>query len=326
MRRRAFIALLGGAAAWPLAARAQQPGRIYRIGILSAAPLRTAAGLVDSVRDGLRERGYVEGQNFTIDFRSPAISFEHDREVAVDLVRSGVDLIVAWTTPSVMAARRATSAVPIVMVGVADAVGLGIVASLARPGGNVTGTTNMSSDLAGKMVELLQEIAPGTGRIGVVRNPSNVGVVLQFRQIENALRAVGLPFEVVDAGTPAEFERAFAHLSAKGIASVVLLADPSLVEHANRIAELAQRAGLATVFQRRESVDAGGLVSYGPNLNDQFRRVAGHVDCILKGTKPADLPVEQPTKFELIINLKMAKMLGLTIPPALLARADEVIE
>jgi putative tryptophan/tyrosine transport system substrate-binding protein len=278
------------------------------------------------MRDGLGERGYVEGQNFTIDFRSPAISFEHDREVAVDLVRSGVDLIVAWTTPSVMAARRATSTVPIVMVGVADAVGLGLVASLARPGGNVTGTTNMSSDLAGKMVELLQEIAPGTGRIGVVRNPSNVGVVLQFRQIENALRAVGLPFEVVDAGTPSEFERAFAHLSAKGIASVVLLADPSLVEHANRIAELAQRAGLATVFQRRESVDAGGLVSYGPNLNDQFRRVAGHVDRILKGTKPADLPVEQPTKFELIINLKMAKMLGLTIPPALLARADEVIE
>ena len=326
MRRREFITLLGGAAVWPLTARAQQTGRVYRIGILASTPLTTAADLVNAFRNGLRERGYVEGQNLAIDFRSPAVSFEQNAEVAGELVRSNVDVILAWTTPAVVAARRATATIPIVIVGVGDPVGSGLVTSLARPGGNVTGVSNLASDLSGKLVQLLLEIAPGIRRLGVVHNPDNPGGALLLRQTEEAVRALGLELQVVHARAPKEFEIAFAQLSASGTKGVVLLADPSLIQHAGKIAELAQQAQLPTAFQRRENVDAGGLLSYGPNLSDQFHQAAGHVDRILKGTKPADLPVEQPTRFELVINLKTAKALGLEVPPTLLVRADEVIE
>jgi len=327
MRRREFITLLGGAvAAWPLTARAQQTGRVYRIGILASTPLITAADLVNAFRNGLRERGYVEGQNLAIDFRSPAVSFEQNAEVAGELVRSNVDVILAWTTPAVVAARRATATIPIVIVGVGDPVGSGLVTSLARPGGNVTGVSNLASDLSGKLVQLLLEIAPGIRRLGVVHNPDNPGGALLLRQTEEAVRALGLELQVVHARAPKEFEIAFAQLSASGTKGVVLLADPSLIQHAGKIAELAQQAQLPTAFQRRENVDAGGLLSYGPNLSGQFHQAAGHVDRILKGTKPADLPVEQPTRFELVINLKTAKALGIEVPPTLLVRADEVIE
>jgi putative tryptophan/tyrosine transport system substrate-binding protein len=328
VRRREFIAFLGGAAAaCPLSARAQQSGgRVYRIGILGATSLPVAQGLVDAFRDGLRERGYVEGQNLAIDYRAPAVSSEQGPDLAVELVRGGADVILAWTTPSLIAARRATSTVPIVIVGVADPVGLGLVASLARPGGNVTGITNFASDLSGKMIELLTEIAPGLRRLGVVRNPDNPGVTVQLRQTEAAAHALRLEFQVVDARVPAEFEAAFAQLRAAGAQGVVLLADSSLIEHASKIAALAQQARLPTAFQRRENVDAGGLLSYGPSLRNAFRQAAGHVDRILKGAKPADIPVEQPTKLELIINLKTAKALGLDVPWFLQQRADEVIE
>jgi ABC-type uncharacterized transport system substrate-binding protein len=306
MKRREFISLIGGAAAaWPLAARAQSQ-KIHRVGILAATSLTAAAHLVNSFRNGMQERGYVEGQNLSIEFRSPAPSFDQNPGVAVELVQSGVDVIVAWTTPAVLAARRATSTVPIVIVGVADPVGLGVVASLARPGANVTGVSNVSSDLSGKIIELLREIVPHVRRIGVVRNSYNPGGASQLRQAEEALRTLGLQFEVADARTPDEFEKAFARLSANGANGVVFLADPSLIEHASRIAELGQQARLPTVFQRRENVDAGGLLSYGPNLSGQFHQVAGHVDRILRGVKPAELPVEQPTKFELVLNLKTA--------------------
>jgi putative tryptophan/tyrosine transport system substrate-binding protein len=313
VKRRSFITLLGGAAAWPLTARAQQAsGKVYRIGILGATSPAAAQGLVDAFRDGLRERGYIEGQNLAIDFRAPAASSEQSPDVAVELVRGGADVILAWTTPSVIAARRVTSTVPIVMVGIADPVGSGLVASLARPGGNVTGLSNISSDLSGKMIELLLEVAPG--------------VTIQLRQTEAAARALALELKVVDARVPAEFETAFAQLRAAGVQGVVMLTDPSLIEHAGRIATLAQQARLPTVFQRRESVEAGGLLSYGPSLRDAFRQAAGHVDRILKGAKPADIPVEQPTKLELVINLKAAKALGLDVPWFLQQRADEVIE
>jgi ABC-type uncharacterized transport system substrate-binding protein len=325
MNRREFITLLSGAAVWPLAAWAQT-GRVYRVGILAATPLTAAAHLVNSFRNGMQERGYIEGQNLTIDFRSPSVSFEQNPDVVAELVQSSVDVIVAWTTPAVIAARRATSAVPIVIVGVADPVGLGLVASLARPGANITGVSNVSSDLGGKIIELLREIAPHIRRVGVVRNTYNPGAEVQLRETEHALRMLGLQFEVAAGRTPEEFENAFARLSANGANGVVLLPDPSLIQHAGTIAELAQRAGLPTVFQRRENVDAGGLLSYGPSLSDQFYQVAGYVDRILKGAKPAQLPVEQPTKFELVINHKTAKALGLEVPPTLLARADEVIE
>jgi putative ABC transport system substrate-binding protein len=319
--------LLGSATAWPVAARAQQqPGRVYRVGILASTPLTTAAGLVNEFRNGLRDRGYVEGQNLTIDFRSPAVSFEQSPEVAAELARSNVDVILAWTTPPLIAARRATSTIPIVFVGIGDPVVQGFVASLARPGGNVTGVSNISPDLSGKLVGLLLEIAPGIRRLGVVHNSHNPGGILQLRRTEDALRALGLEFEVADARTPEEFETAFAYLGGSGVKGVVMLADPSLIQDRRKIAELAQQARLPTAFQRRESVDAGGLFSYGPNLKDQFRQAAGYVDRILKGAKPADLPVEQPSKFELVINLKTAKALAITIPPTLLASATDVIE
>ena len=282
--------------------------------------------MLSAFRDGLRERGYVEGQNLFIDVRWPQGTFEQNPDMATELVRSKVDVIVAWTTPSVIAARRATSTIPIVMVGVGDPVGTGFVASLARPGGNITGVSNISSDLTGKQVELLIEIVPGMNHVGLVANLKNPGVAFQLRETEKAFHALGLQFEFVEASVPDEFDRAFARLSANDVKGVVLLADPSLIEHGRRIAKLAQEARVPTVFQRRENVEAGGLLSYGPNLNGQFREVAVYVDKLLKGAKPADLPVELPTKFELVINLKTAKALGLNVPPTLITRADEVIE
>jgi putative tryptophan/tyrosine transport system substrate-binding protein len=324
--RREFITLLGGAAAWPLTARAQPaPSRIYRIGILGATSLRAAEGFMNAFREGMRERGYVEGQNLVIEFRAPSAPSEM-RDVAADFVRGGYDVILTWTTSWVIAASRATSTIPIVFVGVTDPVGQGLVAGLARPGANVTGIANFASDLSGKMIELLREIVPDARRLGAVRNPDNPGVAFQLSQLMDAARALGLEFQVVDARVPAEFEAAFAQLRQGGIQGVVMVADSSVLEHADAIAALAQQARLPTVFQRRENVEAGGLLSYGPNLRDAFRQVAGHVDRILKGVRPADIPVEQPTKIELVINLKTAKAIGLEVPWFLQQRADEVIE
>jgi putative tryptophan/tyrosine transport system substrate-binding protein len=324
--RREFITLLGGAAAWPLTARAQPaPSRIYRIGILGATSLRAAEGFMNAFREGMRERGYVEGQNLVIEFRAPSAPSEM-RDVAADFVRGGYDVILTWTTSWVIAASRATSTIPIVFVGVTDPVGQGLVAGLARPGANVAGIANFASDLSGKMIELLREIVPDARRLGAVRNPDNPGVAFQLSQLMDAARALGLEFQVVDARVPAEFEAAFAQLRQGGIQGVVMVADSSVLEHADAIAALAQQARLPTVFQRRENVEAGGLLSYGPNLRDAFRQVAGHVDRILKGVRPGDIPVEQPTKIELVINLKTAKAIGLEVPWFLQQRADEVIE
>jgi putative tryptophan/tyrosine transport system substrate-binding protein len=324
MRRRNFVkAVVGWAAVWPFAANAQR--KQVRVGILATDSPTPA--MLSAFREGLRELGYVEGQNLSIDVRLPrASSFEQSPEVVAELVRSGVDVLVAWATPSVVAARRATSTVPIIMVGVGDPVRLGLVASLARPGGNVTGTTSVSRDLGGKLVEILIEAIPAVWRVGVVRNPDNPGVGAIFRETQEAALAVGRKMLVVDARIADEFASAFARFGAEQVGAVVLLADPSLIENAEMIAELAQQARLPTVFQRRENVEAGGLLSYGPNLQDQFRKAASYAHRVFKGEKPADLPIERPTKFELVINLKTAKAIGLTIPPTLLARADDLIE
>jgi putative tryptophan/tyrosine transport system substrate-binding protein len=268
MQRRTFIKLLGcAAAALPLTARTQQP-KVWRIGLL--APTPPTPTMLSAFRDGLRQRGYIEGQDLFID--------------------------------------------------------VGFVASLARPSGNITGVSIISTDLAGKQVELLIETVPGVNHVGVVANLKNPNLATQLREVEKVINALGLQLEVVEASVPDEFDRAFARLSANGVKGVVLLADSSTIEHRRRIARLAQEARLPTAFQRRENVEAGGLLSYGPSLDGQFREAASYVDRLLKGAKPADLPVEQPTKFELVINLKTAKALGLTIPPTLLARADEVLE
>jgi putative ABC transport system substrate-binding protein len=226
----------------------------------------------------------------------------------------------------VIAARRATSTIPIVMVAVSDPVGMGFVASLARPGGNVTGNSNVAPDLAAKLVGTFVQLVPGMTSVGVVVNLANPGAVAQIAGTQEAIRARGLQYRVVNAATPDEFETSFARINAEGVKGVVLLADPSLVAHARRIAELAQQARLPTAFQRRENVEAGGFFSYGPNVSDQWRQAAFYVDRIFKGEKPADLPVQLPTKFDLLVNLKTAKTLGLTIPPGVLAIADEVIE
>jgi len=326
MKRRAFITLLGGVAAWPLAARAQegQRDKQIRMGFLAAA-VPTAA-MLRAFRDALREHGYVEGQNLSIADRWPQGSSEQISDIAAEFVRSNVDIIVAWTTPASLAAKAATATIPIVMVGVGDPVGTGLVRSLARPGGNITGFVNLAPDLSTKQAQLLVEVVPRIRSVGIVCNPSNPALTVLLRDVEDAIRILGLEFHTVDARLPQEFESAFARLSAKGVQGVVVVPDGSVIEHRRMIAALAQKTRLPTMFQRRENVAAGGLMSYGPDLPDQLRQAAFYVDRILKGTKPTDLPVQQATKIELVINLKTAKALGLTIPPTLLGLADEVIE
>ena len=324
MRRREFIVALGVATAWPLVARAQQAASTVRqVGLIASAPPTPA--MLNAFRDGMRERGYIEGQNLSIEVRWPQGTFEHDPSPVAELVNSNVDVIVAWATPAVIAVRRATSTIPIVMV-VGDPVGSGFIASLARPGGNITGLSNIAVDLNAKLMELFVELVPGMKRVGVVGNPNNPGSTAMLRETENAVRKLNIQVEVVDAQTSDEFERAFAQLRAKSVDGAVLLADPTVIEHSRRIAELAQSARLPTAFQRRENVDAGGLFSYGPDINNQFRQAAFYVDRILKGEKPAELPVQEPTKVELVINLKTAKALGLTVPRIMQMTADEVIE
>jgi putative tryptophan/tyrosine transport system substrate-binding protein len=276
LKRREFIRLLGGAAAtWPLAARAQQP-KVWRIGVLAAVPPMPA--MLSAFRDGMRGRGYVEGQNLSIDVRWPQGSFDQDPSVVTELVNSNVDVIVVWGTPATIAARRATSTIPIVMASAGDPVGSGLIASLARPGGNITGLTNIQVDLSAKQMELFAELVPGMKRVGVVRNPNTLGVTPMLRETEDAVRKLNMQVEVVDAQTSDEFDRAFAQLSAESVGGVLLIPDPTVIEHSRRIAELALSARLPTAFQRRENVDAGGLLSYGPDLNNLFRQAAFYVD------------------------------------------------
>jgi putative ABC transport system substrate-binding protein len=324
MKRRAFITLLGGsAAAWPVGVRAQQP-KVWRIGVLASVPPTPA--MLSAFRDGMRGRGYVEGQNLSIDVRWPQGTFEHDPSPVAELINSNVDVIVAWSTPATSAARRATSTIPIVMVAVGDPVGFGFIASLARPGGNITGLTNITVDLSAKLMELFAELVPGMKRVGVVRNPDNPAATPMLRETEDAIRKLNMQVEVVDVQTSDEFDRAFAQLSAKSVDGVLVIPDTTVIEHSRRIAELALSARLPTAFQARENVDAGGLFSYGADRSNQFRQAAFYVDRILKGEKPAELPVQQPTKFELVINLKTAKALGLTVPVIMQMTADEVVE
>jgi putative ABC transport system substrate-binding protein len=324
MRRREVITLLGGMAVtspWPLTARAQQPaGKVWRIGFLGATPPTPV--MVSALREGLRERGYIDGQNLTIDVRS----LDENPQVATELARSGVDLIVSWATSATIAAKRATTTIPVVMVSVADPVGVGVVAGLARPGGTITGMSNMAADLSSKLVQLLIEVVPGIKRVGVMKNPNNPGTNPGLRLTVESIRALNLQIELVEAETAEEIERGFARLSAQGVGGVVVIAEPEYIKHRARIAELALKSRLPTVFQRRENVEAGGLLSYGSDLNDLLRQGAVFVDRILRGARPGELPVEQPTKFTLAINTKTAKALGFDFPPTLLARADEVIE
>jgi len=327
VRRRKFIALIGGVAAWPHAARAQQSSRLLRrIGFLSGASHATASNILAGFSQGMSEFGYVEGKDFTIEGRFAEGSYERFADFAAEMVRLNVDVIVLGTPAAVHAVQQATSTIPIVMGYSTDPVRNGFVASLARPGGNITGLASSLDETVSKQLELLTTVIPNLSRVGHLSNPDNPthGAVLPSAQA-SAKRA-GVNLVSVTARNPPEIESSFATLSGERVGAVMVNTDAFFHTQRQRIAEHALRARLATIFPQQEYVEAGGLMAYGERLFDFFRRSAAYVDKIFRGAKPADLPVEQPTQFYLTINLKTANALGLTIPPTLLARVDEVIE
>ena len=321
MRRRDFVL---GAGSLAVVTRVAAQGRQFRIGVISAVP--PTPEMLGAFRGVMQERGYIEGQNVTYDVRWPKGTFTDDPGVVSDLVDGKCDVIVAWATPTVTAVRSKTSTIPIVMVSVGDPVRAGFVESLARPGGNITGVSNVTNDLSAKIVELFLEFVPGMKHVGVVSNSYNANVAVQLRETETALSKFNVRIQTVEARAAEEYERAFAVLAEKRVDGVILLSDPTVVEHGQRIGDLAIAARLPTAFQRRENALAGGLFSYGGSIANQYRYAALYVDRILKGAKPGELPVEQPIKFELVVNLKTVRALGLSVPATVLARADELIE
>jgi putative ABC transport system substrate-binding protein len=307
----------------PLAAEAQQPGKLYRIGILGSSPT-SATPTWEAFRQGLRDLGYIEGQNITIQYRGG--KYQRLPDLAAELVRLKVDVIVTGGTPGALAAKQATNTIPIVMAVVSDPVGSGIVPSLARPGGNITGLSLMAPEMSAKQLEVLKEIVPRVTRVAVLSNPANPGVPLLLREIRVAAEAKGLQLQLFEMRDPSELGTAFSAFTSNHASALLVLSDPMFFAQRERIADLALKNRLPTVFEDRGSVEAGGLMAYGANYSALARRAATYVDKILKGTKPADLPIEQPTRLELFINLKTAKALGLTIPRLLLQRADQIID
>ena len=319
--RLAIVLFLGSFLASILTAEAQQARPVYRIGFLRNGP--PPESFIGGFRQGLRELGYVDGQNISIEY-GLADSAEQLPNAAAELVRRNVDVIIASGTPPVVAAKNATRTVPIIFVAAIDPVATGVAASLARPGGNVTGFALMSADLMGKRLELLTEVLPGLSRVAVLSQAINPGNTEYIGQAELGGRALGLQLQVTAVHDPSDFERAFSEM--RGAGAVVQLDDVLFTSHRSQMVELAARNQLPVMYALRDFVDVGGLMAYGADLPDQYRRAATYVDKILKGAKPAELPVQQPVKFDLVINLKTAKELGLTVPPSVLARADEVIE
>ncbi|HXL31070.1 MAG TPA: ABC transporter substrate-binding protein [Bradyrhizobium sp.] len=326
MRRREVILALGGAAAsTPFAARAQRPATPPTIGFLGATTSATANQWVAAFVARLKELGWVEGRTVMIEYRWAEAHSERYAEIANELVDHKVDVIVTWASAPVLAAKHATTVVPIVFAAQMDPVGAGVVASLARPGGNVTGLSLQQVDTAGKRLELLREFVPHLGRLAIMANIDAAGAILERREIQATAHTLGL--EVANLEIRQTDDIAAAIEALKGHADALYVAtDPLVFTNRVRINSLAQDARLPTIYGSREYVEAGGLMSYGPSYTDLFRRAADYVDKILRGTKPGDIPVEQPTRFELIVNLKTAKALGLNVSPTLLARADEVIE
>jgi len=307
----------------PLAAHAQPAGKVYRIGYLGN--VRPPPPVWEAFLRGLREFGWVEGQNIVIERRNAEGRFERLPDLAADLVGLRVDIIVASGSPAPLAAKRATNTIPIVMMNAGDPVGSGLVTSLGRPGGNVTGLSLLAPALVGKQLELLKEIVPEVKRAAVLTNPGYPARAIMLTEADGAARQLGLQLQVLDARGPGEFEAAFSAMTRERAGGLLILVDPMFFGERKRLADLAARSRLPAVSGLREFADAGILMAYGASLSDLFRRAATYVDKILKGRKPADLPVEQPTKFELVINLKTAKALGLTIPQSMFIRADEVI-
>src|SRR6516162_2818730 len=325
LRRRQFITLLGGAAAWPLAARAQQSAIVPTIGFLGSGTPAAHGHWVAAFVQRLRELGWIEGRNLTIDYRWAEGSSDRAAELAAEFVRLKVDVIVTYANPMVVATKQATSVIPIVFAAAADPLGTGLVAGLARPGGNVTGLSVQNTDLAGKHLELLRDLIPGLRRLAIMANVANSASVLEMREVQAAARTIGLEVTILEIRRTEDIAPAFEELKARADALYVCV-DTILFSHRIRVNTLALSARLPTIFLNREYVEAGGLMSYGPSFPDLFRRAGGYVDKILHGAKPGNIPVEQPTKFALTINLTTANALGLKIPPTLLVRADEVIE
>ena len=309
----------------PLAAVGQQAGKIPRIGWLSARP-SASDPFLPAFQEGLRALGWVEGQNIALEYRWAEGQYERFPGLAAELGRLPVDVIVAMITPAALAAQHTTTTIPIVMVAVHDPVGSGLVASLARPGGNVTGLSLLSPPLVGKQLQFLREVVPTVSRVAVLWNLASPGNVLMVREAEEAARALGVQLHLVGARGPEEFDSAFAAITSAGAGALLVLGDAMFSVHRTRLAALAAQSRLPAMYAGRLVVEAGGLIGYGPSILANYRRAATYVDKILKGAKPADLPVEQPTTFELVINLKTAKALGITMPPSLLLLADEVIQ
>src|SRR5262245_51338879 len=334
IRRREFITLLGCAvAAWPLGALAQQPigrtGRMPRIGVLMPGPAEHSAAILDPFYRGLRELGYMPGQNLAIEQRNAEWKLDRLTALAAELIGLKVDIIVAWSTPAAQAAKKATNSIPIIAAVMADPVGDELVGSLARPGGDVTGTTLRGPELVGKRLQMLRDVVPGLTRVAALWHPHAYGertMANLVNDIEEAARTLGMQLQLAPADGPDEIASAFSVMAKEHAGAFIVMPSPMLFGEHRRIVELALNNRLPGMYQAREFVDAGGLMSYGANLDDLFRCTATYVDKILKGAKPADLPVERPTKFELIISVKAAREVGLTINRDILLVADEVIE
>jgi putative ABC transport system substrate-binding protein len=322
------ITLLLGGLFSPSAAEAQQAAKA-RIGILTINSAAAAPHLTEAFLQGLRDLGYVEGRTVAIEYRDAGGKVDRLPALAAELVALKVDVIMAGSTPLALAAKQATRTIPIVFIGSGDPVADGLVTSLARPGGNVTGLSSLTPERVGKCLELLTQAVPGVSRVAVLWQPGGQGEGTEkdiLKEADVAARALGVRLQFVEARGPEDFDRAFSDMTAGRAGALTVLVSPMFFGERRRLVDLAAKTRLPTVFPWREYVDAGGLMAYGADLADLFRRAATYVDKILKGAKPGDLPIEQPTKYELIINLKTAKALGLTIPPSLLQRADQVIE
>jgi putative tryptophan/tyrosine transport system substrate-binding protein len=331
LRRREFISLLAGsaAAAWPRAARAQQPGKTYRMGLLAIGP--AGAGLVLDERrktllSGLAARGFVEGQNLALVQRSADAHPERLDGLAAELTAARVDVLVTFSYPAALAAKKATKDVPIVVVGAGDPVATGLVDGLARPGGNITGVTELSTELSAKRLEILRDALPALTRVAMLWNAADLGMTLRYRSAEGAARVLGIKVQTLGVREPDDFDHAFAEMARERPDAILMVSDVLTILHRKRVVEFASSNRLPTIFETGAFVRDGGLMSYGPKQSAIGEIAAGLVARILRGARPADLPLELPTHFELLINLKTAQALGLALPPTLVARADEVIE
>lgn len=326
MRRRGFLTMLGAAAIAPRLAAAQQARKLPRIGFLGNSTPTLEAKLVGSFREGLRDLGYIENQNISIEYRWAEGKYERLPTLIAELIASKVDVIVTAGTPAALAVKKATASVPLVMVAVGDPVGTGLVASLAHPGGSATGLTSIAPELEGKRLELIKQAVPGVSRVAVLWNPANAYQIGDEKEVRAAAGVLGIPILSLALRTPEEFDAAFATILSERADAVMVLADRVFLHNRKRIIDFVTKNRLPTMNAYRELVEAGGLMSFGPNYAVMHRQAAAYVDKILKGTKPADLPVEQPARFEFVVNLKTAKALDIRFPQTILLRADEVIE